>query len=107
MLPREKKQKEDKFITLGQATFDVFPLLQGSTHHEFTAHVSSLPGSPLDHLKPDDPKPEIRISISINEPLFSETEFSQLNFMRVALGSLYSPPEQWQTPSKCYLVKRF
>ena len=39
VLPKEKKQKEEKFSLLGQCTADLMPLLQGSSFSVLLSHT--------------------------------------------------------------------
>lgn len=50
VLPKEKKQKEDKFQTLGQASFDLLPLIRGETKVNLKLPIYPVPGSPLETL---------------------------------------------------------
>ena len=50
VLPKEKKQKEDKFQTLGQASFDLLPLLRGEAKINVKLPIYPVPGSPLEPL---------------------------------------------------------
>ncbi len=55
VLPKEKKQKEDKFQTFGQAVFDLFQILRGDTNVSFKLPVYSTPGSTLESQPADVP----------------------------------------------------
>lgn len=48
VLPKEKKQKEEKVQTFGQATFDLFDLVKGHTDISFKLPVYATPGSTLE-----------------------------------------------------------
>lgn len=48
ILPKEKKQKEEKTQILGQCSFDLLPLVKGATKHRYTLTVHPTAGSPLE-----------------------------------------------------------
>lgn len=48
VLPKEKKQKEEKVQILGQSTFDLLPLIKGETKLSLKLPVYAVPGSPLE-----------------------------------------------------------
>ncbi|XP_074658992.1 cilia- and flagella-associated protein 70-like isoform X2 [Tubulanus polymorphus] len=95
VLPKEKKQKEEKTQILGQSSFDLLPLVKGESKFKHTLQIHSIPGSPLENLPPEHPKPEIDIQLSVNEALISEAQQNEVNLMTVTVGSCYSPPEAW------------
>ena len=53
VLPKEKKQKEEKVQVVGQATFDLLALIKGETEISFKAPVMPTPGSSLEQLPSD------------------------------------------------------
>ena len=55
MLPKEKKQKEEKIQNFGQAVFDLFPLIKGETNISYKVPVYPTPGSTLETQSPDLP----------------------------------------------------
>lgn len=55
MLPKEKKQKEEKVQTFGQAVFDLFPIIKGETSISYKVPLYSTPGSTLETQSPDLP----------------------------------------------------
>ncbi|XP_064621218.1 cilia- and flagella-associated protein 70-like isoform X2 [Lineus longissimus] len=96
VLPKEKKQKEEKTVILGQCTFDLLPLVKGAVKHKYTLQVHPLSGSPLENASPDLPIAEVDVSISVNDPLLTEAQLEECNLMTLTLESLYAPPESWQ-----------
>ncbi|XP_061173813.1 cilia- and flagella-associated protein 70-like isoform X1 [Saccostrea echinata] len=95
VLPKEKKQKEEKTAQLGQCTVDLLPLVKGETKHHYNLVINPLPGSPLETISPESPKPEMEVVISVQESLLEGTQIDQGNLMTLTVESLYSPPESW------------
>jgi len=95
ILPKEKKQKEEKTQILGQASLDLLPIVQGHHHYKYTLVVHSVPGSPLEQVTPDMPRPELDVTISVDEPLLSESQIKESNLLCITTESLYSPPDSW------------
>jgi len=127
VLPKEKKQKEEKIVLLGQCSIDIFPILHGtetqydqsyqiypiilteskSTTSNIANNITERVGysanttnTPID--SNEEVKPEVDIRISVNQPLIDEDVKSQTNFMTVKIGSAYSLPESWTTPNQNY-----
>ncbi len=46
--PKDKKQKEDKSVPIGQAILDLWPLLKGETQVPATVVIHPIPGSFLE-----------------------------------------------------------
>ncbi|KAL3873547.1 hypothetical protein ACJMK2_036646 [Sinanodonta woodiana] len=95
VLPKEKKQKEEKTNVLGQVTIDLLPLVKGETKCKYTLTINPLPGSPLESIPPENPRPELDVSVSVNEPLLDETQLKSGNLLTISMESLFSPPEGW------------
>ncbi|XP_052768283.1 cilia- and flagella-associated protein 70-like isoform X5 [Mya arenaria] len=102
VLPKEKKQKEEKTISLGQCTVDMLPLVKGETKVKYTLTINPVPGSPLESIPADAPRPEIDVVLSVNEPLVDESQANQSNLVTITLESLYSPPEAWTVTGTQY-----
>uniref|UniRef100_A0A8C3ISD7 Cilia and flagella associated protein 70 n=1 Tax=Chrysemys picta bellii TaxID=8478 RepID=A0A8C3ISD7_CHRPI len=83
VLPKEKKQKEEKTVALGQAVVDLLPLLEGSFF------ICGL-----------------EVSVSIQESLLSVSQLSGGNLLRVTLEAAYSVPEVFVPtgPQQNYMV---
>ncbi len=48
VLPKEKKQKEEKVQLLGQATFDLLPIVKGESRVALRLTIYPVPGSFLE-----------------------------------------------------------
>ncbi|XP_006637093.3 cilia- and flagella-associated protein 70 isoform X1 [Lepisosteus oculatus] len=96
ILPKEKKQKEEKTVVLGQAAVDLLPLLHGQYTFTTTvilhptagssAEVSTLEGTS---------KPALDVAICVPEPLLSDAQLADSNLLKVAVETAYSVPEVW------------
>ncbi|XP_065414815.1 cilia- and flagella-associated protein 70 isoform X3 [Chrysemys picta bellii] len=105
VLPKEKKQKEEKTVALGQAVVDLLPLLEGQCSFRATVPLHPVPGSPLESLRPD-AKCGLEVSVSIQESLLSVSQLSGGNLLRVTLEAAYSVPEVFVPtgPQQNYMV---
>ncbi|XP_066546240.1 cilia- and flagella-associated protein 70 isoform X3 [Amia ocellicauda] len=97
-LPKEKKQKDEKTLVLGQAIVGLLPLLQGQNTFSITAPLQAAPGSPGDGgvLEGSD-KPSLDVAICVPEALLSEAQLADSNLLKVAVEAAYSVPEAWAT----------
>ncbi|XP_067942099.1 cilia- and flagella-associated protein 70-like [Watersipora subatra] len=110
VLPKEKRQKEEKVSLIGQCTVDLFPMLTGKycldfympaegsdkTKDKQTLTIHSVAGSPIENLASEIPKPELDLQLSVTEPLISSASAQETNLLDVTIESLYSPPEAFQ-----------
>uniref|UniRef100_A0A8C3RU01 Cilia and flagella associated protein 70 n=1 Tax=Chelydra serpentina TaxID=8475 RepID=A0A8C3RU01_CHESE len=105
VLPKEKKQKEEKTVALGQAVVDLLPLLEGHCSFRATVPLHPVPGSPLESLRPD-AKCGLEVSVSIQESLLSVSQLSGGNLLRVTLEAAYSVPEVFVPtgPQQNYMI---
>uniref|UniRef100_A0A4X2L4J7 Cilia and flagella associated protein 70 n=1 Tax=Vombatus ursinus TaxID=29139 RepID=A0A4X2L4J7_VOMUR len=80
VLPKEKKQKEEKTVILGQAVVDLLPLLEGQCCLEVT--------------------------VSVSEALLTTAQILGGNLVKVTLEAAYSVPEIFGTtgPPQNYMV---
>lgn len=100
VLPKEKKQKEEKTLVLGQCTVDSLPMFKAdTTKHKVSLTIHAVPASPIESLPPDAPKPELDVQLSVNEPLISPALAADSATMSITVESLYSLPESWQLAS--------
>ncbi|XP_048244462.1 cilia- and flagella-associated protein 70-like isoform X2 [Haliotis rufescens] len=102
VLPKERKQKEEKTILLGQCTVDLLPLVKGEVKQKYTLMVNPLPGSPLEQLSPESLRPEVDVTISVNDPLLDENQLKDGNLLTITMETLYSPPENWLLTGQQY-----
>lgn len=95
VLPKDKKAKEERTNAIGQACVDMMPLLQGEKNVSATVtlHPPASGSEPV--LSENQALPEIEVSLSVNEPLFTSEQLKVSNMMRIGVESLYSPPEPW------------
>uniref|UniRef100_A0A8C9SKD8 Cilia and flagella associated protein 70 n=1 Tax=Scleropages formosus TaxID=113540 RepID=A0A8C9SKD8_SCLFO len=96
ILPKEKKQKEEKTSVLGQAVVDLVPLLQGEMSFTATVPLHPTPGAPGEIAQQDSScKPTLDVTICTPEPLLSDVQLSQSNLLKVVIETAYSVPEVW------------
>uniref|UniRef100_A0A674HYV2 Cilia and flagella associated protein 70 n=1 Tax=Terrapene triunguis TaxID=2587831 RepID=A0A674HYV2_9SAUR len=95
VLPKEKKQKEEKTVALGQAVVDLLPLLEGRIH---TVGMSLQFALVL--------QCGLEVSVYIQESLLSVSQLSGGNLLRVTLEAAYSVPEVFVPtgPQQNYMV---
>nr|XP_025041181.1 cilia- and flagella-associated protein 70 isoform X2 [Pelodiscus sinensis] len=105
VLPKEKKQKDEKTMALGQAVVDLLPLLEGQCSFRAIVPLHPVPGSSLESLRPD-AKCGLEVAVSIQESLLSTSQLSGGNLLRVTLEAAYSVPEVFVPtgPQQNYMV---
>ncbi|NWI09356.1 CFA70 protein, partial [Crypturellus soui] len=98
VLPKEKRQREERTVPLGQAVVDLLPLLQGQCSFKVLAPLYAVPGSPLESV-PLEAKfilvlqCGLEVSVCIQEPLLSAAQLLNGNLLSVTLEAAYSVPE--------------
>ncbi|NXA37502.1 CFA70 protein, partial [Eudromia elegans] len=92
VLPRERRQREERTVPLGQAVVDLLPLLQGQRSFKVSAPLHAVPTSPLESVPPE-AKCCLEVSVCIPEPLLSEAQLLNGNLLSVTLEAAYSVPE--------------
>ncbi|XP_075686885.1 cilia- and flagella-associated protein 70 isoform X2 [Rhinoderma darwinii] len=97
ILPKEKKQKEEKTSVLGQTAVDLLPLLRGECHFKVTVPLHPVHGSPLETVHPD-AKPSLEVAVSVPMTLLTEPQISNGNLLRVTMEAAYCVPDSW-TPT--------
>ncbi|XP_063957993.1 cilia- and flagella-associated protein 70-like isoform X2 [Lytechinus pictus] len=103
VLPKEKKQKEEKTVLLGQCTIDLLPLVKGETRYKSTLQIHPLQGSPLEGIPPDAPRPEMDVVVYVNDPLLTEDQLKSGNLITITAETLYSVPEAWNPTGTQYM----
>uniref|UniRef100_A0A672NPY7 Uncharacterized protein n=1 Tax=Sinocyclocheilus grahami TaxID=75366 RepID=A0A672NPY7_SINGR len=101
ILPKEKKQKEEKTTVLGQAVVDLLPLLRGQCSFSSTVLLHAVPGSPADVASTLD------VTVHVPEPLLSDAQRSDSNVLMVTVETAYSVPDVWNpasTPPSHYIA---
>uniref|UniRef100_A0AAR2KD82 Cilia and flagella associated protein 70 n=1 Tax=Pygocentrus nattereri TaxID=42514 RepID=A0AAR2KD82_PYGNA len=96
VLPKEKKQKEEKTSVLGQAIVDLLPLLRGKTYI-FTDFLLTSIRNLSQRL----------LTVSVPEPLLSDSQLSESNLLAVTVETAYSVPDVWNLalgPSCSYVA---
>ncbi|XP_051987300.1 cilia- and flagella-associated protein 70 isoform X2 [Xyrauchen texanus] len=110
ILPKEKKQKEEKTAVVGQATLDLLPLLHGQIDFSSSVQLHVVPGSPSDIALQEDGSllaSTLDVSVSIPGPLLSDAQLSDSNVLMVTVETAYSVPEVWNpvsTPPCSYVA---
>uniref|UniRef100_A0A8C7L6W7 Cilia and flagella associated protein 70 n=1 Tax=Oncorhynchus kisutch TaxID=8019 RepID=A0A8C7L6W7_ONCKI len=92
VLPKEKKQKEEKTAVIGQAIVDLLPLLHGQVSFFSTVLLHPTPGSPAE-------APSLDVTVCVPEPLLSGVQLSDSNLLKVTVETAYSVPEVWNPVS--------
>ncbi|XP_050998635.1 cilia- and flagella-associated protein 70 [Acomys russatus] len=107
VLPKEKKQKDEKTLTLGQAVVDLLPLLEGVESFETTVPLHPVQGSPLETPSPPGSKQcSLDVKVFVAEPLLTPAQVSASNLLKVTLEAAYSVPEAFMPvgPQQNYMV---
>ncbi|XP_040591871.1 cilia- and flagella-associated protein 70 isoform X2 [Mesocricetus auratus] len=95
VLPKEKKQKDEKTLTLGQAVVDLLPLLEGEDSFETVVPLHPVPGSPLETPSPGSKQCSLDVKVFVAEPLLTPAQVSASNLLKVTLEAAYSVPESF------------
>ncbi|XP_028614395.1 cilia- and flagella-associated protein 70 isoform X3 [Grammomys surdaster] len=106
VLPKEKKQKDEKTLTLGQAVVDLLPLLEGEESFETTVPLHPVQGSPLETPLPGSKQCSLDVKVFVAEPLLTPAQVSASNLLKVTLEAAYSVPESFIPvgPQQNYMV---
>ncbi|XP_074230289.1 cilia- and flagella-associated protein 70 isoform X6 [Camelus bactrianus] len=106
VLPKEKKQKEEKTLILGQAVVDLLPLLEGESSFEMMVPLHPVPGSPLESLRSGVKQCSLEVKVFVAEPLLTPAQISGGNLLKVTLEAAYSVPESFipTGPLQNYMV---
>ncbi|XP_013012416.2 cilia- and flagella-associated protein 70 isoform X1 [Cavia porcellus] len=106
VLPKEKKQKEEKTLVLGQAVVDLLPLLEGETSFEMMLPLHPVQGSPLETPRPGYKQCSLEVKVFVAEPLLTAAQALGSNLLKVTLEAAYSVPECFNPlgPPQNYLV---
>ncbi|KAG8507963.1 Cilia- and flagella-associated protein 70, partial [Galemys pyrenaicus] len=105
VLPKEKKQKDEKTLILGQAVVDLLPLLEGESSFETMIPLHPVPGSPLESIR-SSVKCGLEVKVFVAEPLLTTAQISGGNLLKVTLEAAYSVPESFVStgPPQNYMV---
>ncbi|XP_066098738.1 cilia- and flagella-associated protein 70 isoform X5 [Saccopteryx bilineata] len=95
VLPKEKKQKDEKTLILGQAVVDLLPLVEGESLFETVVPVHPVPGSPLEILQSGAKQCSLEVKVSVAEPLLTAAQILGGNLLKVTLEAAYSVPESF------------
>uniref|UniRef100_A0A8K9WL70 Cilia and flagella associated protein 70 n=1 Tax=Oncorhynchus mykiss TaxID=8022 RepID=A0A8K9WL70_ONCMY len=102
VLPKEKKQKEEKTAVIGQAIVDLLPLLHGQVSFLSTVLLHPTPGSPAEAASQEGSckvGPSLDVTVCVPEPLLSGVQLSDSNLLKVTVETAYSVPEVWNPVS--------
>ncbi|XP_033622434.1 cilia- and flagella-associated protein 70 isoform X2 [Fukomys damarensis] len=95
VLPKEKKQKDEKTLVLGQSVVDLLPLLEGETSFEVMVPLHLVQGSPLETPRPGFKQCSLQVKVFVAEPLLSTAQATGSNLLKVTLEAAYSVPESF------------
>ncbi|XP_017710004.1 PREDICTED: cilia- and flagella-associated protein 70 [Rhinopithecus bieti] len=106
VLPKEKKQKEEKTLILGQAVVDLLPLLEGQSSFQTTVPLHPVQGSPLETPRSNAKQCSLEVKVLVAEPLLTTAQISGGNLLKVTLEAAYSVPESFipTGPGQNYMV---
>ncbi|XP_051030446.1 cilia- and flagella-associated protein 70 isoform X2 [Phodopus roborovskii] len=106
VLPKEKKQKDEKTLILGQAVVDLLPLLEGEDSFETMVPLHPVQGSPLETPSPGSKQCSLDVKVFVAEPLLTPAQVSASNLLKVTLEAAYSVPESFMPvgPQQNYMV---
>uniref|UniRef100_A0AAA9T1V2 Cilia and flagella associated protein 70 n=2 Tax=Bos TaxID=9903 RepID=A0AAA9T1V2_BOVIN len=106
VLPKEKKQKEEKTMVLGQAAVDLLPLLEGESSFETMVPLHPVPGSPIEPFRSGVKQCSLEVKVFVAEPLLTPAQISGGNLLKVTLEAAYSVPESFLPigPLQNYMV---
>ncbi|XP_059899469.1 cilia- and flagella-associated protein 70 isoform X1 [Gadus macrocephalus] len=110
ILPKEKKQKEERTAVLGQAVMDLLPLLHGQCNISSLVQLHCAAGSSLETVSLDNLTllPSLEVAVSVATPLLSEAQRLSSNLLMVTMETAFGVPEVWSltvspgTPACCY-----
>ncbi|XP_060060633.1 cilia- and flagella-associated protein 70 isoform X2 [Erinaceus europaeus] len=94
VLPKEKKQKDEKTLVLAQAVVDLLPLIEGETSFETMVPLHPVPGSPLESLR-STAKCCLEVKVFVAEALLTSSQILGGNLLKVTLEAAYSVPESF------------
>ncbi|KAM9196977.1 cilia- and flagella-associated protein 70 [Dugong dugon] len=106
VLPKEKKQKDEKTLVLGQAVVDLLPLLEGKSSFQTVVPLHPVPGSPLETIRPGVKQCSLEVKVFVSEPLLTSAQISGGNLLKVTLEAAYAVPESFMPigPLQNYMV---
>ncbi|XP_073734931.1 cilia- and flagella-associated protein 70 isoform X4 [Callorhinus ursinus] len=106
VLPKEKKQKDEKTSILGQAVVDLLPLLEGESSFETMVPLHPVPGSPLEPVRSGVKQCSLEVKVFVAEPLLTTAQILGGNLLKVTLEAAYSVPESFIPvgPMQNYMV---
>ncbi|XP_027965540.1 cilia- and flagella-associated protein 70 [Eumetopias jubatus] len=106
VLPKEKKQKDEKTSILGQAVVDLLPLLKGESSFETMVPLHPVPGSPLEPVRSGVKQCSLEVKVFVAEPLLTTAQILGGNLLKVTLEAAYSVPESFIPvgPMQNYMV---
>lgn len=100
VLPKEKKQKDEKVQTFGQCTFSLFEVLKGKFEFSLKLPVFPTPGSSLETQTNDAALPELEVKVSTTDPVLSDEDSNKSNLLTITLESMYAIPESWNNSTR-------
>ncbi|OAF65671.1 hypothetical protein A3Q56_06594 [Intoshia linei] len=97
ILPKEKKQKDEKTVLMYQCVVDLINLINScETEHFMTLQVHRVDNVTNDITKIVDIVSTAKVKISVRESIFSEKLLeSKVCIASLTLESLFSPPDAW------------